>query len=78
MGERACSAAGQCGRNGGGILWKAWKARPRARQARWGPVRCVGEGADALPTLPTGKERVAAAGVESVESAHASRQDGER
>ena len=44
------------GRKDGGVLWKAWKARPRARQGRWRPVRCVGEGADALPTFPTGKD----------------------
>ena len=25
----------ECGRNGGGVLWEAWKARPRALRVRW-------------------------------------------
>ena len=54
------------------------ESAPARAPSAMGLVRQVDGGADALPTLPTGNAGVAAAGVESVESAHASRQYGGR
>ena len=52
------------------------ESAPARAPSAMGLVRQVDGGADALPTLPTGNAGVAAAGVESVGSAHASRQYG--
>ena len=58
----------ECGRNRGGVLWEAWKARPRALRVRWA---WCGRWMGARTPFPTGNAGVAAAGVESVGSAHA-------